>query len=380
MKYEHEPESAWKRGGGVVVLHAVDAHAFGMEHERASHTAIARQLAALKDGEFVDRDLNELAGQSVYLVPSDTLVGIAAARALGVQDEDDVFGGVVPHAFVATKAISHPLVEPGTAQPVGWSHGFSIRTEGSVLRGYSAFRIEDAFQGGRRLLTLGPVRLKPTRETGGRGQIVVASIDELNVALASLDPEEVARQGLVLEQHLGEVTTRSVGQVRIAGLVASYHGTQELTQDNAGAEVYGGSTLTVVRGGFDALLALEVAPEIRCAIAQARAYDTAVGAEYPEFFASRRNYDVAQGINALGQWRSGVLEQSWRIGGASGAEVLALAAFKLDPALQLVRASTVERYGTGKDPPAHATVLYDGDDPDVGSITKYALIETHGDT
>ena len=363
-----------------MVLHAVDAHAFAMEHERASHTAIARRLAALKGHEFVDRNLKELAHESVYVVPSDTLVGLPAAQSLGVHDEDDLFGGVVPHAFVATKAISHPLVEPGAEQPIGWSHGFTARIEGSVLRGYSAFRIQDAFAAGRKLLTLGPVRLKPTRETGGRGQTVVGSMAELEVALASLNNAELAKLGLVLEQNLAEVTTRSVGQVRVAGLVASYHGTQGLTQDNTGAEVYGGSTLIVVRDGFDALLALEPAPEARCAIAQARAYDAAVGAEYPEFFASRRNYDVAQGINALGQWRSGVLEQSWRIGGASGAEILALAAFAADPTLQVVRASTVERYGTGNDPPAHATVLFHGNDHDVGPITKYALVEPHGDT
>ena len=45
------------------------------------------------------------------------------------------------------------------------------------------------------------------------------------------------------------------------------------------------------------------------------------------FFASRRNYDVVAGLDARGQRRCGVLEQSWRVGGASPAELVALAAF-----------------------------------------------------
>ena len=60
----------------------------------------------------------------VYLVPSDTLVGLEAARALGVNGEQDLFGGVVPHAFVATKVITHPLVTERAQSPAGWSHGF----------------------------------------------------------------------------------------------------------------------------------------------------------------------------------------------------------------------------------------------------------------
>ena len=57
-------------------------------------------------------------------MPSDTLVGLEAARALGVNSEHDLFGGVVPHAFVATKVITHPLVRPRAPAPAGWAHGF----------------------------------------------------------------------------------------------------------------------------------------------------------------------------------------------------------------------------------------------------------------
>ena len=97
-------------------------------------------------------------------------------------------------------------------------------------------------------------------------------------------------------------------------------------------------------------------------------------AEFPGFFASRRNYDVAQGSDAQGCHRSGVLEQSWRIGGASGAEIAALEAFRADPGLQSVRAATVELYGEGHTPPPRASVYFQGIDAKVGPITKYAML------
>ncbi|HEX6362600.1 MAG TPA: DUF3182 family protein, partial [Albitalea sp.] len=102
-------------------------------------------------------------------------------------------------------------------------------------------------------------------------------------------------------------------------------------------------------------------------------------ASFAGMFASRSNYDVAQGVDATGGRCSGVLEQSWRIGGASGAEVAALAALRDDASLPVVRASTVEVHGPLAAPPAGATVYYAGVDPQVGPITKYAEVHAHAD-
>jgi len=129
----------------------------------------------------------------------------------------------------------------------------------------------------------------------------------------------------------------------------------------------------LARGDFDALLGLDLPEHARLAVAQARLYDAAASECFPGLFASRRNYDVAQGLASSG-WRSGVLEQSWRIGGASGAEIAALEAFAAEPALRVVRASTVEIYGHCQ-PPAQAMVYFSGVDEEVGEITKYGLIE-----
>ena len=116
-------------------------------------------------------------------------------------------------------------------------------------------------------------------------------------------------------------------------------------------------------------------PRLRLAIAQARVYDRAADECFLGFFASRRNYDVAQGIDAQGRWRSGVLEQSWRLGGASGAEIAAIEAFCADPNVNAVRAVSREVYGDCPSPPDDAAVYFRGVDPNVGPLTKYARVE-----
>jgi hypothetical protein len=215
--------------------------------------------------------------------------------------------------------------------------------------------------------------------TAGRGQRVVHSMTELAEALTAMDPTDLEGSGLVLEENLTAVTTCSVGQVRVADLVATYYGGQRLTADNVGEQVYGGSDLVVARGDFDALFQPRLPESIRIAVEQARAYDAATSV-FSGMFASRRNYDVAQGLNARGQWRSGVLEQSWRLGGATGAEIAALEAFRAEPDLPVVRASTFEIYGTSDDPPPHAIVYFRGKDERIGLLTKYTMVGVHDDT
>jgi len=349
-------------------------------HDHATTREIARRLAALKGYHFAgDYEDGVRRSRALYFVPIDTLIGIERARALGVVSEQDLFGGVAPHPFVATKCISHPLVDDAAAAPDGWSEGFARRVRPAVLDGFAAFSADDARCAARRLLAHGPVRIKRALGIGGHGQVVVENQPAAERALADVDRGEVSRHGIALEQDLANVTTHSVGQVRVDELVASYCGMQRVTENNSGRRVYGGSDLLVARGDFDALIALVFDPAARCAIEQARLYDDAAFACFAGLFASRRNYDVAQGVDASGQARSGVLEQSWRIGGASGAEIAALAAFRANRELRSIRACSREIYGAEAQLPAGAILLFQGDDPHVGPLTKYALTEPHGD-
>jgi hypothetical protein len=249
---------------------------------------------------------------------------------------------------------------------------------GHVLTGHAAFHPDDAREAVRLLLGRGPVRLKLATGIGGSGQWLLHDATAADEIIAGVDARVLASHGCVVEEQLEAVTTVSVGRVEVGGMVATYCGRQRLTAGRHGGDVYGGSELVVVRGGVDALLRLPIEDALRTAIGQAGRYDAAADACFPGFFASRRNYDVAQGLDSDGRWRSGVLEQWWRIGGASGAEVAALAAFAADPALRVVRARTVETYGEA-DVPAGALVLYRGHDPRVGPLTKYAMTEAYAD-
>ncbi|SPS01046.1 DUF3182 family protein [Cupriavidus taiwanensis] len=379
--------AAGQQGSRTVMAYGCETLDEADSHHGMTLANIARKVAWIAGLPFGGGYAAPAAGRPAsYLVPAQTLVGRELAASLGVRGEDDLFGGVVPYAFVATKAITHGLVEPGAAAPRGWSEAFVRRVVGATLPGFTAFSLDDARTAALRLLTLGPVRLKDTGGVGGLGQRVVDGEAALEEALAALAPAEVERDGLVVERDLSAPQTYSVGKVVLAGLEASYCGTQGLTENNRGQKVYGGSTLTVVRGGFDALLQHPFDARILAAVRAAMVYHEAALACYGEgggMVLSRCNYDVAFGAPAGsadgGQMFCGVLEQSWRVGGATGAELVALAALRDDPDRTRVVASTREVYGNDVRVPEDAEIYYQGEDRHVGPLTKYARLEPESD-
>ena len=346
-------------------------------HENLSRNETASKLAQLNGWDFAGHyDRSKQYPGPLYFVPDDTLVGVEAARQLGIHDESDLFGGIVPYPFVATKAITHPLVDRGAQAPDGWRYDLGDRLRDVVLYGFTAFSREDARRAGMLVLQRGAARVKPACAIGGRGQVVVSAEAGLDKVIEGLNEWELSRYGVVVEQNFENIVTYSVGQVRVGGVIASYYGTQNLTKDNNAATVYGGSALIVSRGDYDALFELDMAPNMRCVIDKARAYEAAVIAAFPEWLASRRNYDVAEVIDNEGRRHCGVLEQSWRIGGASPAEIAALQAFQADPGLRAVRATSVEIYGKAEVPP-QAAVHFQGVDQRLGPITKYAVVQDY---
>ena len=351
---------------------AYPRRAAASEHDIASQEALALRVAALLGRRFAPdfRPTRNRGEAPPYYVPDRSITSLARAAKLGITRAADLFGGVTPHAFVATKSITHGVVDAQARVPQGWARSLAGALEEVVLRGFTAFTLEDAYRAGERLLQEGAFRVKPADATAGRGQIVVRNAQELRAALSEQDAASVRRLGLVLEEDLAQIETYSVGWVRVGKLEASYVGTQCLTPDNNGVSVYGGSNLTVARGGFDELRALNLTDEERQAVDLSCRYDTAVSTAYPDFFASRRNYDVGVGRNARGEPRAGVLEQSWRAGGASIAELSALQAFMLSPSLKSVSAFTRERYGADEPPPTSEQYVYRGEDSAVGMITK----------
>jgi hypothetical protein len=356
----------------VVFLHCAGTGPLD-RHEVVSKSALAQAVARLVGRTYGGHYRDDLAYPGVpFFVPSETLTTAEAAR-FGIRDGNDLFGGVVPQAFIATKVITHGLATPDAAAPQGWQPAFCERVADVVLPGFTAFDPDSARRAGTLLLQSGTLRLKRPDGVGGRGQMVIRERRQLEQVLASIEPARLASEGVVLEANLSDVRTFSVGQASLGGILISYCGTQRLTPANDGSQVYGGSELLVARGGWGRLLALELAPQTRIAIDQARVYHEAA-LDCFGLLATRSNYDVAQGYDEAGIGRSGVLEQSWRIGGATGAEVAAIGAFMADPALQSIGASTTELHGDAGELPDDAVVYFQGDDEAVGPLVKYARL------
>lgn len=359
----------------LVVAHSVRAEA--PQHEVETNRALARWLAqilGLKYGGSYNPELHK--GRDLYLLPTQTLVGAAAAQALGVKGPDDVWGGYVDHDFICTKAISHGVLNNNAHAPEGWSPLFGELTRNVVLDGLSVFSLEDARPAAEHLLYSGPMRIKPIHACAGRGQEVINSLDEFDRVLARPDAPALFAEGVVLEQDLQNVITHSVGQSFFGDKVLSYCGDQYLTEDGHGKPVYGGSNLLVVQGDYHDLLELDLPDDVRLAIQQAQVFDSAADAAYPGFYASRRNYDIAQGLDSAGQQRSGVLEQSWRMGGASSAEIAALQSFVNDPGMRAIRVSSVETY-IDQPLPADAIEVYRGPAEDSAFLLKYVTVKSY---
>lgn len=134
--------------------------------------------------------------------------------------------------------------------------------------------------------------------------------------------------------------------------------------------------MLVVQGYYEDLLELELPDDVRLAIQQAQVFDNAADEAYPGFYASRRNYDIAQGLDSNGKQRSGVLEQSWRMGGASSAEVAALQSFINDPGMSAIRVSSVETY-IDQPLPADAIEVYRGPAENSDFLLKYVTVKSY---
>ena len=60
----------------------------------------------------------------LFFVPDDTLL-LDEAACLGIRSPNDLYGGVVPHLFAKTKAITHGLINRHAERPLGWSTAFA---------------------------------------------------------------------------------------------------------------------------------------------------------------------------------------------------------------------------------------------------------------
>jgi hypothetical protein len=270
---------------GVVVLYVSQFDKSLQWHHKVVLDAVARAIAKIKRYDFGGQyDARRDYSRPLFFVPGDTLL-VEETADLGIHSSNDLYGGVVPHLFMKTKAITHGLINRHAERPLGWSPVFAERVREIVLPGYTIFSNRNAQLAARRMLRRGPIRVKKPLSASGKDQAVITSLNELEAVLETVSADEMAAYGLVLEENLRQVRTFSVGEVAVGSLRISYYGTQRTVSDNEGRPVYGGSDLVCVRGGWESLDALPMSSEVRAAVVAARLYDGATE-EFAGFMAS----------------------------------------------------------------------------------------------
>lgn len=161
----------------TVAVHFPPSGAPMYTHEKITLSEVAKSIARISGNQFVgDYDPQVHVAARLFVVPSDTLI-LDEARDLGIHSAHQLYGAVVPYPFVKTKAITHCLVSRQAARPRGWSFAFANSVQDAVLPGYTAFSADDAKLAAKRLLAVGPVRLKEPLGDGGHGQTVIRSIN-----------------------------------------------------------------------------------------------------------------------------------------------------------------------------------------------------------
>lgn len=351
----------------------IDDYVAGRNKTAGLYTAL--MLGGTFNGEYQNEPLSP--DTRNYWIPHKTIVGLDRAKQLGIAKPEDLYGGVVPYGYIATKIIAHPVVDSQAARPPGWSDEFTQTVRDVVLPGFSVFSREDAMTAFKQLIKQGPVRTKRTLEAGGLGQEVIQTEEDLLRVLSDITDIELSQFGLAMETNLYDTHTGSIGSVIVDGIQVSYYGEQR-TYPNVkkGEESYAGSDLTFVRGPMSNLLDLPIQDKnLRRAIVQATRFDHAVGL-FDEAIISRRNYDTIVGRAFNGETMSGVLEQSWRIGGASGPEILAALALRSNPSAMMATASSYHEFRDQCNGPLpdDAYVFFDGMDRIEGRVRIYTRL------
>lgn len=292
---------------------------------------VGKCLATLTGSRFLGSVIegSEVDSKGIYYVPAKPILK-EKAKVLGVKSTEDLFGGVVEHSVHADKAILHLTPTLTSSAPEGYLRSFALSVRDAVLPGYSAFTDEDALHAFQLLNAAGEVVLvKDPSQSDADGQVKVKSQGELMGLLRAIPVDVLSQKGMVLEAFVQDPVTQSVGQVYIDGKVYCYFG-QQTSVFHEGRNKYGGTRVEMYRGEIENLPKFAPNESLRIAVAQSIKVRDAFSIYDPVI--SRMNFDIVQGINAKGEFVSGVTDQSFRLGGASPAEVLAIEELEENPA------------------------------------------------
>ena len=248
------------------------------------------------------------------------------------------------------------------------------RVQDAVLAGFTAFSDDDARPCGQAPAgAWASAHQAGAGDRQGGGRVVVSDLAALEAVLDTIDAVRLAEDGLVLEENLTEVTTYSVGQVRVAepdGILlrhpASHAGQQR--RDRVRGVRAGRRT-----GRFRGLGRTQSSEDARLAVAQARVYDASRHGLLSRHV--RLAPQLRHGPRAATR-RGGCAAACWSSPGASVARVAPRSRHwkPSAPSLDCARCAPARWRSTVRaEPPPHATVYFQGVDERDGPMTKYAL-------
>jgi hypothetical protein len=133
MPHSREPKTA------VALL---DTREHTSDHEHAVQLKLADGLAQLLNLPRAQLRQPPTDDAHYYYLATDTLIDPARYAPLGIHSERDLFGGLVSHPYMATKAISHPC--PPGKLPAGLDGCVRPGCQQRLAAGYTVFSKDDA--------------------------------------------------------------------------------------------------------------------------------------------------------------------------------------------------------------------------------------------
>ncbi len=308
-----------------------------LTYVRERNGRVGQRLADILGVEYNPAGITENHHGDTYWVFSKP-VTTGEANELRLQS-GQYFGAVVGHSALADKGVLQPLVNANAFHPDYYPHGLAEEIDGSVIDGHLVFSRKDAQHSYYSLRTRGPVRLKYPPSSDHDNQWILNTEDDLTLALSNFSGDQLEQSGLVLQLDLSHLhpVTRNIGQLRIGDHYFSFIGRQQSIV-HAGRLKYGGTELTMFRGGLEELQQthrrkINVHPHLTEAIESAIKLRRA----YPGYGVQATRFCV----DTVDQF---VVDPSLRPGGATPASVLAIAELLGNPGADHVSAASRLHY------------------------------------
>lgn len=347
----------------------------------------AKELANILGGKVIDyEDYIGKLPKNALIMPHVPIT-VTEYKQFGSPNLRLFFGGVVPDRIFTTKSITHQTLPDAINIPLSFPHTLASRLKPYTLPGYTVFSIQQVRRAYKLLTNEGyVVRAKKAFGSRGIGQTVLRSEKDLTILIAkhsnSRQRKTLQEYGLILEANVVNTLNRKilptsygVAKYSICGKTYSRLGVITYI-DFLGEQIQEGTKSYIVKGSFQNLqsqlrkINLDYYEPVKSAIKISKIIDS-YGVK-----CTRLNINLIEGVietrsNQRQKSRLYFVEPTFRMGGSTGVEILAVTEF-MNNKCNVVKCEFGALYGkeVKKDLPPGSTTFYTGKDRD-GFDVKY---------